>query len=328
MYDLNDSPFITSWSPYRGKFTFLARFLIFILCIYASALVASVPAAIATLIVRWSDISSVFNAALSGQVEMGVFYESLSACLDHALSHPVIVGVNLISQVITAVGLVLYVHFVERRRLTSVGLCTGRMHVSMTLLAGAGLGVLLPLLAFLLCLALRSVTIVGVWGNGWWTLFFLVGFLMQAFSEELLYRGYFLSLFLQPGRSPWVAIAATTVFHVLPQIGPGMTLFGVVNTALMGLLLAVLAIRTGSVWLTTALSALWNVMMVSVFGASGLPAVWRVFSFAGNETINGGVAGFENGAVMTLVLLVALMLSLFIPSWKKSHTTKHIFTAE
>ncbi len=327
MYDLNDSPLYRTWTPYRGKFTFLVRFLLFIVVIYLSDMLAAVPASLTTILVSFREFSALFSSAMSGALTSAQFSEALTSLLMGATAHPIVVAMIFFGQGATAAGLILYVLFVERRPVRSIGLATRGRHILYTVLSGVGLGLLVPLIALGICYVTGAVTSEGVYANPVWLPLFVVALFVQAFADELLYRGYFLSVFMYPGRSPWFAIVLTSLFSVIPLIGSGTSAFGFINTAVFGLLLSVLTVRTGSVWLSSALSALRSMVLYCILGGSYLPTIWRVLPVTGHDLVSGGGYGLENSLAMTLVLVVGLMLALFIPSWKRSRSASDtIFT--
>ncbi len=325
MYDLNDSPYLDSWSPYRGKFTFLARFLLFLVIIYVANVVASIPSMIGALIVSAGDLVRLTEEAVKGNLAAEAIFDAVRSIAADSSLHPAVMALSKVGLAATVGGIVLYVRLVEGRTLRSVGFSLKPRHLFVNLAVGGAIGCAVPLLVYLISHLIGAVTTVGVWNNGWWLLLFLVGFVAQTLAEELLYRGYFLSVFLRPGGSPWLGILVISVFHVIPYIGVGMNAFGFINTALMGFLLTVLALRTGSIWLTTGLSAAWNLVVSCILGNSYLPTLLRLIPTVGHDLVSGGTAGMECGLLMTLLLLIGLILALFLPSWRKTRTPSDIF---
>ncbi len=319
MYDLNDSPYLSAWVPYRGKFTFLMRFLLLILFFYGSTLLASLPATIGSVIVGWEDIVSLTRAVSEGHLKTEELTEVYREIIQTTSTHPAVVALNLLGQAIVAAAVIMYTVFIDRRRTASIGLAGGIKQGSMLSAVGAGCGILAPLAAMGILVATDAIRITGVYNHGMWLILYLTAFFVQAFAEEVMYRGFFLSLFLRPGRSPWLGIIVITLFYVMPYFGTDINAYGFINAALMGLLLCIIALRTGSIWFSTAFSALWNTMVVSVFGgAAGVPTIWRLIPLADRDMTSGGGYGMEGGLVVTLLLLVLLITALFIPSWKRT----------
>ncbi len=325
MYDINQSPLMTHWEPYRGKFTFLPRFLLLLVVVYGANLLSGIFVKIANTIVNLPEIIDLMAEANAGTLAENAFTEQLMNLLNTSTLHPAAYAVSLIGQVFLVGGVVIYILFVERRSLRSVGIYFDKLHTPFTLLAGGVIGAALPLVAVAICRILDTVTIAPVWANGGWLVLFFVAFFVQAFAESFLYRGYFLSLFLRPGRSPWTGILLISLFHVLPQIGAGMNAFSFINAALTGLILTVLTVRTGSVWLSSSFVAMWNTITFSVFGGGQLPSVWRLWFVSGHDLVSGGPVGIDSGLVMTLLLLITLMLTLFLPSWKHTQVYRNEF---
>ncbi len=321
MYDLKDSPFYKTWTPYSGKLTFLARFAILLLVVYISDLLAAIPGTLVGVILRRREFAELFKAAVTGGIPtMDEMFERVGAFAAGYASHPAYISAVMIGQVFLVIALVLYLRFAECRKAKSVGL-TGIRSAAPSLASGAGIGLVLSLIT--LGLACATGAVKAVWGsaNFGWIALFLISFVVSVFAEEFLYRGFFLTMLIIPGRSPWMAIGISTALYTFSAVGGGGIL-SIVNAALLGLLLSVLTIRTGNIWLATGIHGLWEFANHCIFGSfSNIPSVWRLVLAGGRELTSGGTAGLDNGLIATLVLLVGVTAALFIPSWKKNITT-------
>ena len=150
---------------------------------------------------------------------------------------------------------------------------------------------------------------------------YLFGFLIQGAAEEVLLRGYFM-VSATNASSPLVAVLfSSMIFSALHIANVGVSLLGLLNIFLFGVLLGFIVFRTRSLWLSMALHGIFNFMEGNVFGfsVSGISTGQSVLSSTvldGRSLTHGGAVGPEGGAAMTVVLLVAIAIFLLLPQGK------------
>ena len=132
-----------------------------------------------------------------------------------------------------------------------------------------------------------------------------------ALLEELYFRGYAMQVLIESA-GVWPAILLTSVvFGALHNANPHASLLSFMNTTLAGVLLAVLYLRTRSLWLPTVVHISWNVAMAPVLGmpVSGIDLPARVLDTEltnrglAAELLSGGSYGPEGGLLLTLVVI-------------------------
>jgi membrane protease YdiL (CAAX protease family) len=207
----------------------------------------------------------------------------------------------------------LFLRFVERRPLSTVGLPLRGPWVRgflVGLLFGAApvallVGVLAASGHASVALALPTARdLVWLW------LPTAVGFALVSSMEELMLRGYGLQL-LAEARGRWFAALVTGAFFGAMHAGnPGANVLGIVNTATLAVLLAWLVLRTGSLWIAFGYHSGWNLAGAPVFGMrlSGLdvPSALLRTRLTGPEWVTGGSYGFEGSALIGLIELAVL----------------------
>lgn len=135
--------------------------------------------------------------------------------------------------------------------------------------------------------------------------------LLGALAEELMFRGYpFQHLELGIG-----AIGAISVFSVMfgavHLANPGASLWGLVNTILIGVLLSIAYLRTRALWLPWGIHFGWNFALGAIFGlpVSGLRlfnvVVWTTAS--GPNWVTGGRYGVEASATTVVIILAGIV---------------------
>jgi membrane protease YdiL (CAAX protease family) len=149
-------------------------------------------------------------------------------------------------------------------------------------------------------------------------LWMLLIYLLQAFGEEVMYRGS-LMMAIARKNSPWIAIAASSVMfslHHYDNDGCGPVAF--LNLFLLAVLLGMVTFRTNRIWAAGALHTAWNFFQGNIFGVkvssfAPAPASALMFSTArGNPLISGGDMGLEGSLVSTAVLVVAIVVFVMI----------------
>ena len=135
--------------------------------------------------------------------------------------------------------------------------------------------------------------------------------ILGALAEELIFRGYPFQ-HLEQGIG---AIAAITVFSVMfgtvHLANPGASLWGLINTILIGVLLSIAYLRTRALWLPWGIHFGWNLALGFLFGlpVSGL----RIFNVlvrttaTGPHWVTGGNYGVEASATTVVVILIGLV---------------------
>ena len=110
---------------------------------------------------------------------------------------------------------------------------------------------------------------------------------VQATAEELIFRGYLLQQLALRSRSPLVwAVLPSAVFGALHWAGdlPGeAAAYYVLATFLMGLTLAALVWRTGSLWAAIGVHVGFNVIGLAVVGSEGVLSGAQLFLFSADD---------------------------------------------
>jgi membrane protease YdiL (CAAX protease family) len=135
--------------------------------------------------------------------------------------------------------------------------------------------------------------------------------LTGALAEELAFRSYpFLRLVEMMRSSKAAIIASSVLFAAMHLNNPGASFIGMANTVLIGILLSIAFLRTGSLWLVWGIHFGWNFALGTVFGlrVSGLDIfTFRIWGEAyGRSWLTGGAYGLEGGLSGTVALAIGL----------------------
>ena len=211
---------------------------------------------------------------------------------------------------------------VERRSACGLGLCA-RGAVTDYVIGAAG-GVLLFSAAVGICslFGIAHIQVASAPPSWWLSLLFLVGFLIQGLSEELLCRSL-LMISLSRAWPLWAcAMTNAAAFSALHLLNPSISLLALLNIFLFGCLASCLMLKRGNVWMVAALHSLWNFAQGNLFGlpVSGIygspaPLTTTVSAnTAWERLLGGGAFGIEGGLAATVVLLAGLLIVILLPT--------------
>ena len=206
----------------------------------------------------------------------------------------------------------------ERGRLADIGLgwnSGSRRNLSYGLLGGIGAAFCVLVLPILTRFAEfeRQPDQSIKWSN---LVFLSVILLFGAVGEEMLFRGYAFQV-LAYSIGPFATILPMGVlFGAAHMNNPGVTLLGVANTALWGMILGFAFIRSGDLWLPIGLHFGWNwtlpMLGVNMSGftmnVTGYILHWKV-----GDLWSGGNYGPEGGLLTTIVVFALLIFLLRAP---------------
>jgi uncharacterized protein len=133
---------------------------------------------------------------------------------------------------------------------------------------------------------------------------------MGAMAEEAAFRGYPFQRLVEAA-GPVVAIIVIQIgFGFVHSDNPHVSRWGLANTALFGVLLALAYLRSRSLWLPWGIHFAWNTTLAIGFGLpmSGLVSfatLWHT-RVRGPQWMTGGNYGIEGGALGTVVITLAI----------------------
>ena len=148
--------------------------------------------------------------------------------------------------------------------------------------------------------------------------------LTVGLAEETLARGYLMTAF-KTTRQKWLIVASSGIIFGLLHLGnPGVTLFSVINIALIGFAFAFMFVKRGNIWMPVGFHFIWNFLQGSLYGSavSGGEAVSLIhLTQEGPDLFTGGDFGFEGGIFTTIVTILCTLAVLLLcpkkenPQW-------------
>jgi uncharacterized protein len=234
-----------------------------------------------------------------------------------------IAAVLLVGSILAASALTL--RLFEKRPLSTIGVpFSGPWAVQ--LLIGLLVGSLVPLAFFLIAWKSGHAQITRLPFDARQalaeTLPAFASFLLLAFNEELLFRGYLLQVTAGRWGRQTAAIATALLFGLAHITNDGVNLSGVAFTAFGGWLLAWLIMRQGSLWMAGGYHAAWNATASLALGlgvsGSSMPGSWIATTTSGPRWFSGGPYGFEaswiTGLAEPIILGGLVLLAPHLPS--------------
>jgi CAAX protease family protein len=148
-----------------------------------------------------------------------------------------------------------------------------------------------------------------------------------ALAEELLARGYILSVLVKWWGWPWAVATTSIAFGALHIGNPGATPESIALVTIAGVFLCAVLFATRSLYAAWAAHFAWNWTMAVVFhvSVSGLPLESPYYRYvdAGPDWATGGVWGPEGG-FPAAVTMIAGSVWLFSRRGRTSRTTGEI----
>lgn len=286
----------------KGATVWGMEILKFLLVFFVAQTLQGIPTTVATVVWMFTSdevLSQIMNAASNSMSPE--YMESVMQMLSETPAWLMVV--QLFSTAIATVVVILYCVLIEKRKPASMGLRRGS--ALKEYLVGGVVGIALISLCVGLAAAFDSFSFtlvsfpVGLW------IAYLLGFLIQGMSEEVMCRGYLMVSMTRKNTIPIAVAANAVMFALLHIFNPGIGIIPLVNIALFGAFASVYALKRGNLWGVCAAHSLWNFFQGNVFGisVSGMGvSVSPLLATQKNDLawLHGGAFGIEGGLVTTL----------------------------
>ncbi|WP_419742157.1 CPBP family intramembrane glutamic endopeptidase [Paraclostridium dentum] len=145
----------------------------------------------------------------------------------------------------------------------------------------------------------------------------LIGWLIQGATEEIVTRGWLMNVLGARYNITVGLILSSVFFGLIHSENPGINYVAMLNIVLVGILLGLIVINTGSLWVACGIHSAWNFAQGNIFGFQvsgndvGVGSIVDL-NLVGNEFITGGPFGPEAGMVCSFVILVLIFIMLFL----------------
>ena len=227
---------------------------------------------------------------------------------DAAMTSEQQLAVNFFGMIGTFLILWIFMKGVDKEKFVCLGFQTkGRMK---DFLAGTGIGLATMIFGFLLLLSIDEIDYSGLVYNPKELGYSVILFLIVAFVEEALFRGYVLKNFML-STNKYVALAlSSALFAIMHGMNPNISLFSLFDLFLAGMILGITYIYTKKLWYPIGLHFGWNLFQTHFgFNVSGQDFYSLLeFNYTTGNILNGGEFGFE-GSIFSIAAQVVIFLA-------------------
>ena len=218
----------------------------------------------------------------------------------------------LLSDIVMMLIVFLFCRFIQKRKLRTLGF------IKKGMLKEYGLGMLLGFAFFSVCVLLGvlfgGLKIEGISPEFSIGIFvaYLLGYMVQGMTEEVLCRGYFLGSYARRYPVYAAVLANSLLFASLHLLNSGISVLAFINITLFGIFASIYFIRRGRIWGIGAFHSIWNLVQGNFYGikVSGTPVGNTLFTtqaIAGKSLWNGGDFGMEGSLICTIVLTCGII---------------------
>ena len=236
------------------------------------------------------------------------------------INSTVIMGIQLYLLIIITIIHCLYVRFIEKRKLRTIGFV--KKGAAVQYLIGLGIGFGIFTLAVLFCALTGSIKVhLADAINIGPIIFCFGGWLIQGMEEEVCCRGFLMTSLARRYTVTFGIIVNALFFAALHLLNDGISVLAFINLVLYGVFASVMFVKTGNIWMCSAVHSIWNFVQGNIYGiqVSGNELMDTVFVsdfVSGKELINGGAFGLEGGLGVTIVLVIGIVVLAIIPMRK------------
>lgn len=228
--------------------------------------------------------------------------------IDDMLADPAIILVALFMTGITIPVTVFYIRRIEKRPLRTIGL--SRERILRRYIAGVGIGAALVVLT-----ALPDLLAGPISWKGFTAIVpvYLIAFVIQGASEEVLFRGFLLSAISRRIGVFWAAVLSSALFAAM-HIATLEGLLDFLVIFLIGFLLAMITVRTNSLWAACGLHSTWNFVSGLLFpvNAGGMKVDYSIITVEDPAAAAPDFGFFGNPAYLYALAIFAALVTVVI----------------
>ncbi|NLV86460.1 MAG: CPBP family intramembrane metalloprotease [Clostridiales bacterium] len=315
MINLTKAPLLADAKKARHKPNIILQILIFFAVFISSNIITGLIIGIPMAATMLKSIDASLIAGADARQAANYAMESISKMPEWLMV------LMLFATAATTICTVIYCRKIEGRSFSSMGMRKDGF------LKKCGMGYIIGILMISAAVGLSMVLGATRFGGfdsrvSWFYIgLFLLGFIVQGMSEEVLVRGYFM---VSCANRVHIALAlglSSVLFAALHLANNGITALSFINLVLFGVFTGAYMLRTNDLWGVCAIHASWNFVQGHIFGisVSGTVVSSSVFStvlIEGKELVSGGSFGIEGGICTSAVLIAATALVMFLPQKK------------
>ncbi|WP_426110744.1 CPBP family intramembrane glutamic endopeptidase [Massilia sp. PWRC2] len=247
------------------------------------------------------------------RIVIGILAIGLTAALAYAAARamapaPRLIWPHLLAAVLVTLVYVGYVRLFERRAVTELAAAGAARQWGVGTALGAG--AVLAVMAALAASGSYHFTALRPWSLA--IIAPLAEMLFAGLFEEILFRGVLFRI-TERALGSWPALLISSLLFAAAHLGDSITVIGLINTALAGLMLCAAFMLTRRLWLGIGIHAAWNytlgsICSIAVSGHAGKG--WMAGTVSGPDWLTGGAYGLE-ASLLTTVVMGVLFAALY-----------------
>lgn len=218
-------------------------------------------------------------------------------------------GLAVLQTLIMIFVVILFWKIFDKGSIKDLGL-TNPLKSSKKLIFGLLFGFVSISFVFIVLLLFGQIEMVGKFSQpniSKWIIIDLFLFILVGINEEFFARGYCMTVLKQTNNKWVMVIISSAIFSGMHLLNPNTSFLGLLNIFLVGILFAIMFIKSGDLWMPIGYHITWNYFQGTIFGmnVSGqdLHGMYSI-KLTTENIINGGAFGPEGGLITTLVILV------------------------
>lgn len=258
------------------------------------------------------------------------------------LSDPLFLGLMLPGYILMILAYLLRIH--NREKIRPFTACFGKLGLPLenrssvikSYLTGLVLGLLMMGSVLLVLIITGQVSHISFGLDSGITFTFIVNLLMwlpQGMTEEIMFRGFMIPRIKDKTNTAVAVILSSFLFSAFHSANIGFTPLAAINLFLIALLFALIYLKTGNIWMTSAIHTMWNLTQGNIIGlqVSGTEAASSVLRTVYGKTamdiVTGGAFGSEGGLAVTAVTVTGLIILLLLSSLQRKRRKQKRETA-
>lgn len=225
-------------------------------------------------------------------------------------------SLKIFSLFVTAFGILtalVYVRFIENRPLYTLGITRKKLFSQYGM--GCLLGILMIGIPVLILILFDGNISMNSEVSYELLILYFFGFIIQGASEEILIRGYFFTSLKKSTNMFWAVTLSSLAFALLHILNPNMGILPFINLFLFGVFACFFFLRTKNIWAISALHSAWNFFQGNIFGIEVSGQVFKSsllsVDYSAPGILSGGTFGLEGGLMVTILLVVATVITVF-----------------
>ncbi|MBO4426479.1 MAG: CPBP family intramembrane metalloprotease [Clostridiales bacterium] len=248
------------------------------------------------------------------------------------LSDPLFLGLMLPGYILMILAYLLRIY--NREKIRPFTACFGKLGLPLdsragivrSYLTGLVLGLLMMGSVLLILIITGQVSYISFGLEGGITATFIINLLMwipQGMTEEIMFRGFMIPRVKDKSNTAVAVILSSFLFAAFHSANIGFTPLAAINLFLIALLFALIYLKTGNIWMTSAIHTMWNLTQGNIIGlqVSGTEAassvLKTVYCKSSMDIVTGGAFGSEGGLAVTAVTVTGLIILLLLSSLQR-----------